>query len=77
MTANLFILLHDDGAAYSAFCHFMGSNPIVKVFEVGLLAIFLLHICLASWLWYTNRKARPVRYHQPTKAAPAKAASWP
>lgn len=72
MTANLFILKQDDGVAYSAFCHFMGSNPIVKVFEVGLLAIFVLHICLASWLWYTNRKARPVRYHQPTKSRTGK-----
>ena len=32
MTANLFVLRHDDGAWYSAFCHFMGTNWIVKIF---------------------------------------------
>ena len=30
-SANLLVLRHDDGAWYSAFCHFMGSNYIVKV----------------------------------------------
>ena len=72
MTANLFILADDDGSAYNAFCHFMGSNVFVKVFEIGLFAILLLHLCLVSWLWLTNRKARPVRYHQPTKSKTGK-----
>ena len=67
-TANLLILRHDDGAWYSAFCHFMGTNIFVKVFEVLLMATFVLHICFTSWLWFTNRKARPVRYHQPTRS---------
>lgn len=62
-TANLFILRHDDGAWYSAFCHFMGTNWIVKVVEIVLLATFLLHICLTIYLWFTNQLARPVRYH--------------
>ena len=30
--ANMFILRHDDGAWYNAFCHFMGTNWIVKAF---------------------------------------------
>ncbi len=65
MTANLFILRHDDGAWYSAFCHFMGTNWIVKVFEIGLFGFIILHILLTIWLAITNRLARPVRYHQP------------
>ena len=68
MTANLFILRHDDGAWYSAFCHFMGTNWIVKVFEIGLLGFIALHILLTLWLALTNRLARPVRYHQPQRS---------
>lgn len=67
-TANLFILRHDEGAWYSAFCHFMGTNWIVKVFEIVLLGCFLLHIVLTLWLAFTNRLARPVRYHQQQKS---------
>ena len=67
-SANLLVLRHDDGAWYSAFCHFMGTNYIVKVFEIVLLGFIALHICFTAWLWITNRLARPVRYHQPGKS---------
>ena len=72
MTANLFILAKDGGDAYSAFCHFMGTNIIVKVFEIVLFATFFLHMCLSCWLWWQNRKNRPVRYHQPSRTKTAK-----
>ena len=67
-TANLFILRHDGGAWYSAFCHFMGTNWIVKAFEIVLLGAIALHILLTLWLALTNRLARPVRYHQASKS---------
>ena len=65
--ANLCILRHDGGTWYSDFCHFMGTNYIVKVFEIVLLGCILLHICLTVWLWFTNKMARPVGYHQPSR----------
>ena len=64
-SANLLILRHDEGAWYSAFCHFMGTNWLVKAFEIVLLGIIALHILLTLWLALTNRLARPVRYRQP------------
>lgn len=67
-TANLFILRHDEGAWYSAFCHFMGTNWIVKAFEIVLLGVIVLHILLTLWLALTNRLARPTRYHQAQKS---------
>ncbi|MBO7101196.1 MAG: hypothetical protein J6V98_04155 [Bacteroidales bacterium] len=67
-TANLFILRHDEGAWYSAFCHFMGTNWIVKAFEIVLLGAIVLHILLTLWLALTNRLARPTRYHEPQKS---------
>ena len=65
--ANLCILRHDGGTWYGDFCHFMGTNYIVKVFEIVLLGFILLHICLTLWLWFTNQLARPVKYHQPSR----------
>ena len=67
-TANLFVLRHDDGAWYSAFCNFMGSNWVVKIFEIILLGVIALHVLLTLWLQVTNRLARPVRYHQAQKS---------
>ena len=68
MTANLFILRHDGGQWYSDFCHFMGTNWVVKIFEIILLGVIALHILLTMWLAVTNRMARPVRYHQPSRS---------
>lgn len=65
--ANLCVLRHDGGQWYGAFCHFMGTNVIVKVFEVVLLGAFLLHIVLTLWLWVTNKMARPVGYHHASR----------
>lgn len=72
MTANLFILAKDGGDAYSSFCHFMGTNVFVKVFEVILFGCLILHLCLASYLWFQNRRNRPVGYHQPSRTKTGK-----
>lgn len=72
MCANLFVLKDDGGTAYSAFCHFMGTNVIVKVFEVVLMATVLFHIIITVLLWFQNRNARgPVRYHEASKTKTA------
>lgn len=76
-TANLFVLRHDDGAWYSAFCNFMGSNWVVKIFEIILLGVIALHVLLTLWLQVTNRLAGVSsadnrffkrRYHQAQKS---------
>ena len=45
-SANLCILRNDGGEWYNAFCDFMGTNYVVKVFEIILLGALLLHIVL-------------------------------
>ena len=72
MTANLFILAKDGGDAYSAFCHFMGTNIFIKVFEVILFGCLVLHLCLASYLWFQNRRNRPVGYKKPSRTKTGK-----
>ena len=68
-SANLCLLRDDGGAWYNAFCDFMGTNYIVKVFEVVLLGTFLLHIILTLWLAVTNKMARPQGYHKAQRSA--------
>lgn len=72
MCANLFILADDGGDAYSAFCHFMGTNFLIKIMEVFLMASVLLHILITVMLWFQNFKARgTVRYHVASKTKTA------
>ncbi|MBO4793391.1 MAG: hypothetical protein J5556_02340 [Deltaproteobacteria bacterium] len=62
-SANLCILRNDGGAWYNAFCDFMGTNYVVKVFEIVLFGALLLHIALTLWLAVTNwLQARALRY---------------
>ena len=64
-SANLCILRNDGGAWYNAFCDFMGTNYVVKAFEIVLFGALLLHIVLTIWLAITNKIARPKGYHKP------------
>jgi len=65
---NLCLLRPDDGAWFVAASNFMGTNYIVKVFEIVLFAVLFIHIVLTIALQIQNWKARPVRYHQPSKS---------
>ena len=67
-SANLCILRNDGGAWYNAFCDFMGTNYIIKAFEIVLLGTFFLHIALTLWLAFTNKLARPKGYHKPQRS---------
>lgn len=68
MGMNLCILRDDGGEWYRNVCHFMGTNYIVKVFEVILLACVVLHIVVTLLVTLENYMARPVRYSVPNKS---------
>jgi succinate dehydrogenase / fumarate reductase cytochrome b subunit len=59
---NLCLLRGDGGAWFNAAAHFMGTNYIVKVFEVVLFAGFIFHILIGIILQIQNWMARPIRY---------------
>jgi succinate dehydrogenase / fumarate reductase cytochrome b subunit len=61
-TINAMIFYNDGGATFSHWGHFMGTNPIVRTLEIGLIAGFLIHIIDGLMLWKQNRSARPVKY---------------
>ena len=57
-----FLLLIDDPVPFNSAAHFMASNILIKVFEIFLLAGFLIHILWGIILQIQNWLARPSRY---------------
>ena len=49
-------------STFNRYAHTLTSNPLVPVIEIGLLLIFLIHVCRAVKMFLDNQRARPVRY---------------
>ena len=47
---------------FNEYSHTLLSNPLLLPIEIGLAAIFLLHVYKAIVNYFGNRTARPVRY---------------
>jgi succinate dehydrogenase / fumarate reductase cytochrome b subunit len=65
------LLVDKSGGTFNAVCHFMTTNPVVRVIEPVLALGFVLHILLASWITLQNRAARPVKYARSEQAGNA------
>ena len=71
-----YLILHLAGNAlifagrdiFNEYSHTLISNPLIVPIEIGLLAIFILHIYKAGRMWITNQAARPVRYAKKARA---------
>jgi succinate dehydrogenase / fumarate reductase, cytochrome b subunit len=63
LTINLFLLRNDGGEWFNEAAHFMGTNYVVKIFEVVLFLGFILHIILGIILQLQNWMSRPMRYN--------------
>jgi len=61
-TINAMIFLNDEGETFSHWGHFMGTNPIIRTLEIGLVLGFLFHIIQGLLLLKENNAARPVKY---------------
>ncbi|NTW63798.1 MAG: succinate dehydrogenase cytochrome b subunit [Chlorobiaceae bacterium] len=59
---NLMLLLNDGGQAFTAAASFMGTNPVIRIFEQVLFAGFLLHMVFGVLVSMQNRQSRPVSY---------------
>lgn len=62
LIGNLLLLRSDGGQSFNDFAKFMGSNPLIRVLEVGLLGFIVLHIINGIQLWWNNRAARGKGY---------------
>ena len=62
---NLTLILTESSKPFNVAAHFMGTNIIIKIFEVILFTAFLLHIIYVLILQVQNWLARPKRYKIP------------
>jgi succinate dehydrogenase / fumarate reductase cytochrome b subunit len=59
---NLLLLKDDGGRSFSAAAEFMGTNPLIRIFEIVLFAGFLIHIVAGFLVSGKNRASRPAGY---------------
>ena len=62
LLGNLLLFKHDGGAAFDQYAEILPSLLIIRIVELGLFAIFIIHIVTGTVLWILNRKARPEGY---------------
>lgn len=60
--ANAQIFLPGGYTRYADIAHFLGTNPITRIAEIGLFAGIILHIVQGLMLTAQNRAKRPVGY---------------
>ena len=70
------LLLFFGPEKYNEHAHVLISNPLVIPAELGLLAIFLLHVAKAIGNFFGNRSARPERYETKTRARGRSRKTW-
>src|SRR5438105_6144599 len=66
----LYLVLHIAGnlmvfggpAFFNKYAYTLEGNPLLPIVELGLLAIFLIHIFKTVRMFLQNQQARPVRY---------------
>lgn len=73
---NLLLILNDDPMVFNKAAHFMGTNKLIKVFEVVLFGGFLLHIIYALIVQAQNWLARPRRYHKFSRSDTSVFSRW-
>jgi len=62
---NLTLVLFESSKPFNVAAHFMGTNIVIKVFEVVLFGGILLHITYTLILQIQNWFSRPIRYRIP------------
>jgi succinate dehydrogenase / fumarate reductase cytochrome b subunit len=62
LVGNLQLFKHDQGVAFNSYSHFMGTNPIIRTIEWGLVLGFGFHIYEAFALSRRNKAARGQGY---------------
>ncbi len=71
LIGNLALYADDDGTAFNEYAHKLESIPGFVWIELGLAAVFVVHIALGIRLFAENREARPQGYRtRATKGSP-------
>jgi len=59
---NLLLLRTDQGKAFDTYAEILPQILIIRIVEIGLFLIFLLHIFTGGYTWFQNRWARGSAY---------------
>ena len=59
---NSMVFFDASGTLFNEYAHFMGTNILIRIAEVGLFAGLLLHAGDGLMLYFQNRSARPQKY---------------
>lgn len=62
LIGNLTLFADAEGLAFNAYAHTLESSPLLPLAEIGLAALFVVHIYLGIRTALDNRDARPGRY---------------
>lgn len=62
LAGNLLLFRGDGGAAFDAYAEILPGLLVIRIIEIGLFAVFLLHIGMGTAFWIRNRRARPEGY---------------
>jgi len=63
-SVNAMIFYDDGGVKFDAVASFMLHNYFIRFLELGLFAVFILHIIQGLLLWKQNRGARKIKYEK-------------
>jgi succinate dehydrogenase / fumarate reductase cytochrome b subunit len=63
-SVNAMIFYDDGGVKFDAVASFMLHNYFIRFLELGLFAVFVLHIIQGLLLWKQNRGARKIKYEK-------------
>jgi succinate dehydrogenase / fumarate reductase, cytochrome b subunit len=55
-------------AAFNKYAYTLEGNPLIPIIEIGLLAIFLVHVFKTVKMFLQNQSARPAKYEQKKRA---------
>ncbi len=61
-SVNAMIFYNDKGITFNRAAFFMSHNFFIRFIEIGLFAIFVLHIIQGLFLWKQNMAARKINY---------------
>ncbi len=72
----LYLVIHIAGnlmvffgpAVFNKYAYTLESNPLLPVVEIGLLAVFLIHVYKTVTMFLANQQARPARYRMKKRA---------
>lgn len=68
IAGNLVVFLGP--ATFNKYAYTLEGNPLLRIIEIGLALVFLIHIYKTVRMFLGNRAARPVRYAQKKYAGP-------